>query len=46
MCCKLAQEEGLQSFIAYLKDLVQKRADEDYTALVEGESLPFAFAQS
>ncbi len=32
-----AQEEGLQSFIAYLRDLILTRAEEDYTALVEGE---------
>ena len=31
------QEEGLQSFIGYLKDLILKRAEDDYTALVEGE---------
>lgn len=31
------QEEGLQSFLDYLRDLISKRAEEDYSALVEGE---------
>jgi hypothetical protein len=30
------QEEGLQSFLGYLRDLISKRAEEDYSALVEG----------
>jgi len=29
------QEEGLQSFLNYLKELISKRAEEDYSALVE-----------
>ena len=34
--CLVLQEEGLQSFIEYLKNLILRRAEEDYTALVEG----------
>lgn len=34
------QEEGLQAFLVYLKDLISKRAEEDYTSLVEGGGMP------
>ncbi|KAK9907313.1 hypothetical protein WJX75_001280 [Coccomyxa subellipsoidea] len=30
------QEEGLQAFLSYLRDLISKRAEVDYTSLVEG----------
>lgn len=33
------QEEGLQAFLAYLRDLISKRAEEDYSVLVEGEAI-------
>ena len=32
----LLQEEGLESFLEYLKALIAARAEEDYSALVEG----------
>ena len=32
----LLQEEGLESFLEYLKGLIEARAEEDYSALVEG----------
>jgi hypothetical protein len=34
--CHLLQEEGLESFLKYLKALIAARAEEDYSALVEG----------
>lgn len=33
---RLLQEEGLESFLEYLKALIAARAEEDYSALVEG----------
>ncbi len=36
------QEEGLQAFLNYLKDLISKRAEEDYTSLVEGGGTPYS----
>lgn len=36
------QEEGLQAFLVYLRDLISRRAEEDYTSLVEGGGIhPF-----
>ena len=32
----LLQEEGLESFVEYLRGLISARAEEDYSALVEG----------
>ena len=34
----LLQEEGLESFLEYLRGLIAARAEEDYSALVEGAS--------
>lgn len=32
----LLQEEGLESFLEYLRGLIAARAEDDYSALVEG----------
>ncbi|EIE27386.1 COG4-domain-containing protein [Coccomyxa subellipsoidea C-169] len=32
----LQASEGLQAFLVYLRDLISRRAEEDYTSLVEG----------
>ena len=41
----LLQEEGLESFLEYLRGLIAARAEDDYSALVEGAGERMLYAR-